>query len=197
MACAMVNETKTPSKTIYTTHEISRLLHVNPRSVINWIEQNLLASYRTPGGHRRIRHEDLLAFLRKHQIPTPPSLIEGKFSVLIVDDEQEIISLVSNYFQRQGGFDISAASDGITAMIEVGRLKPDLLILDIKIPGVDGVEVCRCIKADATNKTAIIAISGANENEQRVLQAGADAFMAKPIELDRLYAEARRLLRVL
>ena len=117
--------------------------------------------------------------------------------MLIVDDEQEIISLVSSYFQRQGGFDISTASDGITAMIEVGRLKPDLLILDIKIPGVDGVEVCRCIKADATNKTAIIAISGANENEQKILQAGADAFMAKPIELDRLYAEARRLLRVL
>jgi DNA-binding response OmpR family regulator len=82
-------------------------------------------------------------------------------------------------------------------MIEVGRIKPDLLILDIKIPGVDGVEVCRCIKADATNKTAIIAISGAGENEATILQAGADAFMDKPIELDRLYTEARRLLRVL
>ncbi|PYS39584.1 MAG: hypothetical protein DMG14_13455, partial [Acidobacteria bacterium] len=51
----MVNETKNSSKTIYTTHEVSRLLHVNPRSVINWIEQSLLPSYRTPGGHRRIR----------------------------------------------------------------------------------------------------------------------------------------------
>ena len=49
-------------KSIYTTHEVSHLLHVNPRSVINWIEQSLLASYRTPGGHRRIRRDDLLAF---------------------------------------------------------------------------------------------------------------------------------------
>src|SRR5919109_755482 len=107
----MVEQSKT--KTIYTTHEVSRLLHVNPRSVINWIEQSLLTSYRTPGGPRRIRREDLLAFLRKHQIPTPPALVEGKFSVLIVDDEQEIVDLVTAYLLKQGGYEISSASDGI------------------------------------------------------------------------------------
>src|SRR6266496_492556 len=71
---SMVEQAKV--KTIYTTHEVSRLLQVNPRSVINWIDQNLLPSYRTPGGHRRIRRDDLLAFLRKHQIPTPAALVE-------------------------------------------------------------------------------------------------------------------------
>ena len=185
------------SKTIYTTHEVSRLLHVNPRSVINWIEQNLLPSYRTPGGHRRIRHDDLLAFLRKHQIPTPASLVDGKFGILIVDDDPEIVALVKAFLERQGGYEISTASDGITAMIEVGRVKPDLLILDIMIPGVDGVEVCRRLKADSTNKTAVIAVSGIADNEKKVLQAGADSFMLKPIDLDKLHAEARRLLRVL
>ena len=194
---SMVNQTKSGSKTIYTTHEVSRLLHVNPRSVINWIEQSLLSSYRTPGGHRRIRHDDLLAFLRKHQIPTPASLIDGQFYVLIVDDEQEITDLIRTFLERQGGYDISSASDGITALIEVGRVKPDLLILDLMIPGVDGIEVCRRIKADSTNKAAIIAVSGTAENEKKVLQAGADAFMLKPIDLDRLYTEAQRLLRVL
>ena len=185
------------AKTIYTTHEVSRLLHVNPRSVINWIEQSLLPSYRTPGGHRRIRHDDLLAFLRKHQIPTPASLVEGKFNVLIVDDEQEIVDMIKSFLQRQGGYEISTASDGITALIEVGRVKPDMLILDILIPGVDGVDVCRRIKADAANRTTIIAVSGTTERENEILQAGADAFMVKPIDLDRLLSEARRLLRIL
>jgi excisionase family DNA binding protein len=193
----MVNDLKTAPKTIYTTHEVSRLLHVNPRSVINWIEQSLLPSYRTPGGHRRIRHDDLLAFLRKHQIPTPPTLIDGNFGVLIVDDDPDIVHLVANFLQQQGDYEIASASDGITALLEVGRIKPDLLILDIMIPGVDGIEVCRRIKADSANKTVIIAISGTNEKENRVLQAGADAFMLKPIDLDKLHAEARRLLRVL
>jgi excisionase family DNA binding protein len=191
----MVEQSKT--KTIYTTHEVSRLLHVNPRSVINWIEQSLLPSYRTPGGHRRIRREDLLAFLRKHQIPTPPSLVEGKFSVLIVDDEKEIVDIVKAYFQRQGSYEVSSASDGITALIEVGRVKPDLLILDIMIPGVDGVEVCRRIKADSANKTTIIAVSGNADSEKKSLQAGADVFMPKPVDLEKLHTEARRLLRIL
>src|ERR1051325_1007204 len=109
---SMVNQTKT-DKNIYTTHEVSRLLHVNPRSVINWIEQQLLPSYRTPGGHRRIRRDDLLAFLRKHQIPTPESLVEGTFSVLVVDDQEEIAGLLKSSFQRQGGYEVTSASDGI------------------------------------------------------------------------------------
>ena len=192
----MADQTKTATKTIYTTHEVSRLLHVNPRSVINWIEQSLLQSYRTPGGHRRIRHEDLLAFLRKHQIPTPASLVAG-FKILIVDDDPEITDLIQTYLQRQGGYEISSAADGITALIEVGRTKPDLLILDILIPGVDGIEVCRRIKADSTNRASIIAVSGTSEHESAVLQAGADAFMLKPVDLDRLHFEARQLLRVL
>ena len=184
-------------KSIYTTHEVSHLLHVNPRSVINWIEQSLLASYRNPGGHRRIRREDLLAFLRKHQIPTPEALVEEKFNVLIVEDEDEITSLLTTYLERQGGYEIHAASDGITALIEVGRSKPNLMILDIMIPGVDGVEVCRRIKADSANQTAIIAISGQLDWERRILTAGADSFMPKPLDLEKLHGEAKRLLRVL
>jgi excisionase family DNA binding protein len=191
----MVEQPKT--KTIYTTHEVSRLLQVNPRSVINWIEQSLLPSYRTPGGHRRIRRDDLLAFLRKHQIPTPASLVDGTFSILIVDDEDEIASMLKAYFQRQVGYEVTTVSDGISALIEVGRIKPDLLILDIMIPGVDGIEVCRRIKANSANKTGIIAISGVDTNESRILQAGADAFMMKPVDLEKLHVEARRLLRIL
>jgi excisionase family DNA binding protein len=184
-------------KSVYTTHEVSRLLHVNPRSVINWIEQSLLHSYRTPGGHRRIRRDDLLAFLRKHQIPTPESLVEGTFNVLVVDDEREICDMVKSFLLRQGGFEVATASDGISALLEVGRVKPDLLILDIMIPGVDGMEVCRRIKADTSNKTIIIAVSGSAEHENHILDAGADVFMAKPLDMEKLHLEAKRLLRVL
>src|SRR5213593_162468 len=191
----MVEQAK--AKTIYTTHEVSRLLQVNPRSVINWIEQNLLTSYRTPGGHRRIRREDLLAFVRKHQIPTPASLVDGKFSVLIVEDDAELADMMKRFFERQGGYEIFSASDGITALIEVGRARPDLLILDVMIPGVDGIEVCRRIKTDTTSKTIVIAISGQQDAEKKVRDAGADAFMAKPVDMERLLSEANRLLRIL
>jgi DNA-binding response OmpR family regulator len=65
------------------------------------------------------------------------------------------------------------------------------------IPGVDGIEVCRRIKENPASKTAIIAISGVETSEKQILQAGADAFMLKPVDFDKLHAEARRLLRIL
>jgi excisionase family DNA binding protein len=193
----MANEAKMANKAIYTTHEVARLLHVSPRAVINWIGQNLLPSYRTPGGHRRIRREDLLVFVRKHQIPTPASLVQGKFIVLIVDDDQNIVEPIRTFLLRQGSYQVASASDGISALIEVGRIEPDLLILDLKIPGVDGIEVCRRIKSDSANRTSIIAVSGSPEYRDTSLQSGADAFMLKPVELERLHAEIKRLLGVL
>jgi CheY-like chemotaxis protein len=145
---------------------------VNPRSVINWIDQNLLPCYRTPGGHRRIRRENLLIFVRKHQIPTPATLVQ--FTVLIVDDDQNIADLIRTFLLHQGSYQVASASDGISPLIEVGRIKPDLLILDLRISGVDGIDVCRRIKSDSANRTAIIAVSGSSEYEERSLQSGAD-----------------------
>jgi CheY-like chemotaxis protein len=127
----------------------------------------------------------------------PASLAPDKFKVLIVDDQQEILDLVRAFLQRHGDYEISTAVDGITALIAVGATKPDLLILDIMIPGMDGLEVCRRIKNDSTNKTAIIAVSGSAKYEREALQAGADAFIIKPIDLDALEAKTKRLLRVL
>ena len=184
-------------KNVFTTHEVSKLLQFNPRSVINWIEQDLLISYRTPGGHRRIRHDDLLAFLRKHEIPIPPALMAEKFNILIVEDEDDIVKILTTTFARQGVYEINSSSDGISALIDIGRLHPDLMVLDIMIPGVDGLEVCRRIKENPGNTTAIIAMSGQPELESKVLQAGADCFLAKPLDLDRLLEESKRLLRIL
>lgn len=185
------------AKSVFTTHEVSKLLQVNPRSVINWIEQDLLDSYRTPGGHRRIRRDDLLAFLRKHSIPIPAALTEERFKVLIVEDEDEIVKLLTTVFKRQEVYEVDSSSDGITALIDIGRWHPDLLILDILIPGVDGLEVCRRIKEDPENRTAIIAISGQPEVESRILKAGADRFLSKPLDLDKLVEESKQLLRIL
>ncbi len=186
-----------PNRNIYTTHEVSKLLQVNPRSVINWIEQDLLTSYRTPGGHRRISRDDLMAFLRNHQIPIPPGLSEEKLKVLIVEDEDSIVKILKMFFERQNTYEVHSASDGITALIDIGRSHPNLIILDILIPGVDGLEVCRRIKENPANQAAIIAMSGRPEIESKILQAGADCFLPKPLDLDRLLDESKRLLRIL
>jgi excisionase family DNA binding protein len=185
------------AKSVFTTHEVSKLLQVNPRSVINWIEQDLLDSYRTPGGHRRIRRQDLKTFLHRHKIPVPPALTEERFKVLIVEDEDPIVTILTKLLDREGIYEVRSSSDGISALIDIGRWHPDLMILDILIPGVDGIEVCRRMKNDVESRTSIIAMSGQPELESTIAKAGADVFMAKPLDLERLLHEAKRLLRVL
>ena len=188
---------KSAIKSIYTTHDLSRLLHVNPRSVINWIEQDLLQSFRTPGGHRRVRHEDLLVFLRKHKMPMPAPLSTGTFSVLVVEDQDDVSRTIQAFLASQDGFKVTAAKDGLSALISVGRERPDLIILNIMIPGVDGLEVCRQIKADPKSHTAVIAISGQSDKAEAAAAAGADAFLTKPIDPEALLSQVRKLLQVM
>jgi CheY-like chemotaxis protein len=188
---------KSAIKSIYTTHDLSRLLHVNPRSVINWIEQDLLQSFRTPGGHRRVKHEDLIAFLRKHKMPMPASLMAGTFNVLVVENEEGVSNLIQAGLAGQNSFNVSNAKDGINALIAVGRNRPDLIILDLGISGVDGLEICRQIKADPTNHTAVLAISGEPALADSARAAGADAFLAKPMETQALMAQMHKLLQVM
>lgn len=191
------NMEKSAIKSIYTTHDLSRLLHVNPRSVINWIEQDLLQSFRTPGGHRRVRHEDLMVFLRKHKMPMPAPLTAGAFTVLVIENDEDASRMIQAFLASQNGLKVSAARDGLSALISVGRERPDLIIFDVLIPGVDGLEVCRQIKADPKSHTAVIAIGEQPERAEAAIAAGADAFLSKPIDPETLLTHVRKLLQVM
>ena len=188
---------KSAIKSIYTTHDLSRLLHVNPRSVINWIEQERLQSFRTPGGHRRVRHEDLMAFLRKHKIPMPAALSSGSFTVLVVENDDDVSQRIQQSLATDNGYKVSTAKDGISALLAVGRERPDLMIIDVKIPGVDGLEVCRQIKSDPKSHTAVIAIGQQPEGADSTTSSGVDAFVPKPLDSDALLSHVKRLLQVM
>lgn len=182
---------KRPSN-ILTTHEISQLLGVSAGATIKWIEKGLLPSFRTPGGHRRVVKEDLLDFLRAQKIPVPPSLVPSP-RILVVDDDETILSVFERMFSREEAT-VKTVNNGVEALIAVGKFDPTVIVLDIEMPGLDGVEVCRRIRAMGL-KCAILAISGVNiqENRGRVLESGADAFVAKPWDM----AEMKALLESL
>ena len=115
---------------------------------------------------------------------------------MMVDDEPDICVTLKEVLEGNG-FKVTTFIDPIMALENFKSSLYDLLILDIMIPGVDGIEVCRRIKNDSNNRTIIIAVSGSAERENDIIRAGADAFMVKPLDLERLQSEARRLLRVL
>lgn len=184
---------------LLTTHQVSDLLQVNPGSVVKWVDQGLLRSYRTPGGHRRIARDDLMAFVEEQGMFVPEELKPERSRVLIVDDEEDVVQVLCRLFESEPDlFEVRTAADGIEALIEVGRQEPDLVVLDLFMPNVNGFEVCRRLKREHDRQVAVVAMTGQAEpdTQAKIEACGADAFFEKPLDLEELMACARRLLRI-
>ena len=175
-------------KAVFTTFEAAKLCHVSPLSIINWVNAGRLPAFRTPGGHRRIRREDLSRFMRENGIPLPEELRDGsgRPRILVVDDEASIRDVIADHLShRATPYDVVTAADGFEAGRQVATFRPDVVLLDLRMPGLDGFQVCRTIKGDSeTASTIVIAMTGyyTPETEARIVECGAVRCVAKPIE---------------
>jgi two-component system alkaline phosphatase synthesis response regulator PhoP len=114
--------------------------------------------------------------------------------ILVVDDEAKIVRLVRSYLE-QAGFAVVEAHDGQTALIQARREKPDLVVLDLGLPGIDGIEVTRTLRRD--RETPIIMLTARIEDTDRIvgLELGADDYVTKPFNPRELVARVRAVLR--
>lgn len=118
-------------------------------------------------------------------------------NILVVDDEADLIELVS-YNLRKEGFIVDSASDGETALTKIRKGKYDLLILDLMLPGIQGIELCRMIRNDPKHsRLAIIMLTAKGEEVDKVvgLEMGADDYMTKPFSPRELVARVKAVLR--
>jgi len=181
-------------KALFTPFEVATLLGVSPVTVRQWAQKGLIEARTTAGGHRRFTREAVVAFAERMNMTVPAELAatSTRTRVLIVDDDRQLNAmLVALISSRVSGAEVASAFDGFDAGRQVHRLKPALVVLDIMMPGIDGVEVCRQIKADPDlARTRVIAVTGhfTPELEQRVLAAGAEALLKKPFATDELLA---------
>jgi two-component system alkaline phosphatase synthesis response regulator PhoP len=115
--------------------------------------------------------------------------------ILIVDDEPNIVQLARMYLERDG-FRVESAGDGNTAIVNVNRLQPALMILDIMLPGMDGLEVCRTLRAK-DNPVAILMLTARDEDVDKIigLELGADDYLTKPFNPRELVARVKAILR--
>ena len=118
--------------------------------------------------------------------------------ILVVDDDQVIVETITAGLEEDPhAYEVITAADGFEAGLQVSHFKPDLLILDIMMPDIDGYEVCRKLKtSEETKHIRIIVLSGyLDENSyKKMREYGADLCFSKPLPLDRLKEEIARLL---
>ncbi len=189
--------TYTTMKTVFTTGEAAKICKVSQQTIIRCFDSGQLKGFRVPGSRfRRIPRDALYRFMKENGIPTD-ALESGRRRILIVDDDQAVVDLISEVFAADNRFETKVVNNGFGAGMLAKEYHPDLIILDVMLPDINGQAVCEIIRGDsAMSDIKIICISGLIEADkiQELTDSGADDFLHKPLDIDELMRRVCRLL---
>ena len=184
-------------KTVFTTGEAAKICKVSQQTIIRCFDNGQLKGFRVPGSRfRRIPREMLYKFMKDNGIPTD-ALESGRRKVLLVDDDVELVEVMTKFLEEDGRFDVKIATTGFDAGMLVKEYRPDMLVLDVMLPDINGKEVCQRVRADTTMEDVrILCISGMIEEDkiQDLRLAGADDFMHKPFDAEMLIDRMCKML---
>ena len=178
---------------VCTTREAAKLLGVSLRTVQQWVEQGALRAYRTVGGHRRVARASVDAMLRERK-----SALDSSTRLLVVEDDSDLLKLYSMTFgQWNLPLEVRTANDGVRALLEIGDFKPEVLVMDLQMPRMDGFHLIRTLKAmPGFERMEVIVITGLAPEllENRPELAGV-LVLNKPVPFDRLHEHIVSRLR--
>jgi len=177
---------------LMTPTEVASALQVAPVTVRQWAQKGLLPARVTAGGHRRFEVEVVVEFARARGMQLGGELLNSSANrVLVVDDDAQFNSFLCELLRtEQPQLDIACAFDGFDAGRMVQRHRPSIVLLDIMMPGLDGVEVCRRLKADPdTQHIRIVAMTGhySDALADRLAAVGAHCLLRKPFSFDAVF----------
>jgi len=154
-------------KTVFTTGEAAKVCKVSQQTIIRCFDNGQLKGFRVPGSRfRRIPREALYKFMKDNGIPTD-ALESGRRKVLLVDDDAELVELIQKVLEEDGRFEVRVASNGFDAGMMVKEYRPDLIVLDVMLPDINGKEVCMRVRCDANmEEVRILCISGMIEEDK-------------------------------
>ena len=122
---------------------------------------------------------------------------DAKATILVVDDNPDNVEILRAFLESRG-YAVSEAEDGATALARLDELRPDLVLLDVMMPGIDGWPVCRTLKNHpdhgATTKVVMVTAKGAFEDKFEGLRSGADDYVVKPVDFKDLLEKVERNL---
>ena len=186
-------------KSVYTTGEVAEICNISQQTVIRCFDSGRLKGFRVPGSKfRRIPRENLIHFMKDNGIPLD-NLDSGRKRVLVVDDDLAIIEMFIELLERDGRFEVQTATTGYDAGLQTHDFKPDIILLDYKLPDINGNIVCKTIRSNpAFEHIKIVLISGVADPDEveELLMAGADDFIRKPFQIDTVISRMAELLSV-
>lgn len=187
------------TKSVYTTGEVAQICKVSQQTVIRCFDSGRLKGFRVPGSRfRRIPRDSLVTFMKDNEIPLD-HLGSGRKRVLVVDDDQAIVDMFTELLERDGRFEVRTAITGYDAGLATQQFRPDIMLLDFKLPDINGNVVCKTVRSQPEfEQMKIIIISGVADPDEieELKAAGADDFIRKPFEIENVISRMAELLRV-
>ncbi|MCF7928566.1 MAG: response regulator [Spirochaetales bacterium] len=202
----MAKRDKDKKVRIYSALEVANICGVVNQTAINWIKNNYLKAFTTPGGQYRVYADDLIEFLEERGMRIPPDLAtEGHEKTdpsvfVVIDDDREVNDVVTRLLrERMPSVTVYQAYDGFEAGRKIAEKKPRYIILDLNLPGIDGFQLCENVKSDdGLDGITVVAISGLDDAsvEERIREKGADLFFPKPIDFPSFISRVQELVDV-
>src|SRR6266481_3566368 len=154
-------------KTVFTTGEAAKICKVSQQTIIRCFDSGQLKGFRVPGSRfRRIPRDQLYSFMRDNGIPTD-ALDSGKRKILVVDDDEDLVELIVDQLERDGRFEVRSVNNGFGAGMLIKEFRPDLVVLDVMLPDINGIEVCRLVRSEKTmDDVRVVCISGMVEEDK-------------------------------
>ena len=167
----------TKTKRYWGTQRVARVLQVTPATVASWIDQGHLKGHKTPTGRRRVASADLVEFLTAHGMAVPNELNaprERPVVVVVEDDPGYLKALVRTIAREAPDVEVIEATTGVDGLLEIGRVSPDLVVLDFALPDLNAVQVVERLQDQSKRLTApVMIVTGgmpaAAENDLRQL----------------------------
>jgi len=190
-------------KRYWGTQRVARVCQVTPGTVANWIDQGLLKGHRTPTGRRRVASADLADFLRAHGMAVPADLAQAEAQrekIVVVDDEPAYLKALMKFIERSDlGVDAVAVANGMDALLEIGKLRPAVVVLDYRLPDMNADQVVeRLLEPGGRGLGAeVVVVTGGipPEAEQRLRRVGVRTVVQKVDGLDVVVDAIRQALR--
>ena len=194
---------------VYSALKVARICGVVNQTSINWIKNGHLKAFKTPGGQFRVYPDDLVEFMKMRDMRIPEEVVAQcknnsketkKIKILFVDDDESFNNVSVSLLQKSlPDAEIYQAYDGFEAGSMAVKKMPDCLILDLSLPGVDGIKICRTIStSDAFGKPQIIIVTAMEdeETEKTCRDLGVKYYFRKPVFIPELVTAVKDLMSV-
>lgn len=183
------------------TGEVAKYCRVSAVTVFNWIKAGKIKHHATAGGQYRVERADLVDFLNKYGMPVPATLLSGdKHKVLAVDDDSAVLEFVVAALKtEEGSIELDTAEDGYIACMKIGAQQPDLVLLDLSMPKIDGMQVVKKLREhESTKSTEVVVLTGHCDVQQRekLKSLGVKQILSKPIKSEELRSVVRKVLKI-